>query len=105
MGHGHSRSGAGAGLSGVGIADDALALNCSKRTQIRGLPFGEPGTGDLVATDDDLLVVLGGRVIATCDPADSSTTRLRRCMEVDFEFVARVNTGEHGETTIDVAPA
>ena len=105
MGHGHSRSSAGAGLSGAGIADEVLALDCSKPTSVRGLPYGRAGDGELIATSDDLLVVMGKTIIATCDPADPSTIRLRRCTEMDFEFVARVHVGEDDETNIDVAPA
>ena len=105
MGHSNSRSSAGAGLLGVGAADDLLALDCSEPAQVAGLPYGRAGTGVLMVMSDELVVVSGETIIVTCEPSDKSTIRLRKCISMEFAFSAIVSVRKDGQTVIDVAPA
>lgn len=103
MGQGSSSRSGGTGLSGVGAADGVLAIDCVINGTVRGRDGGSTGVGTLRRSDDQVVVIADGKLLASCDPADPITTVLYACLGQGFEYVGTVRVDEKGATSIGVA--
>lgn len=103
MGQGKSSKGAGTGLSGAGVGDGTLVLDCVVTGPVGALPNGVTGSGLLRRSGTNVVVVDGGKRLAVCDPSDPTTAKLERCIGHGFRYSAEVIVAPSGATSVDVA--
>lgn len=103
MGQGRSKRSGGTGLAGVGAADGFLAIDCVINGTVRGRAGGSAGVGVLRRSDDQVVVIADGKLLASCDPKDATTAVLHACLGQGFDYVGNVAVDEKGATLIDVA--
>ncbi len=95
MGQGSSKRSGGTGLAGVGAADGVLAIDCVINATVSGRAGGSAGAGALRRSDDQVVVIADGKLLASCDPEDPHTAVLHACFGQGFDYVGTVTVDDH----------